>query len=209
MDYYSKSQFEQDLHVIQNIYPKKTGGYFIEVGAYDGLSMSNTHMLENRFSWHGVCVECNPLWFSKLKINRPNCINLEYAVYNEDDKILDFIHDDEGGCSGFVETNSHDHILKKEIIKVTTQKLTTILDAVDAPKFIEFLSLDTEGSEYEILNSHDFDKYIFGYICVEHNNIEINRQKIRLLLESKGYVFYRQNNVDDDYMHHSIYKKKI
>lgn len=205
----SKSQFGQDLHVIQNIYPNKTGGYFVEVGAYDGLSMSNTHMLENKFNWHGVCIECNPLWFSKLKTNRPNCINLDYAVYNADDKILDFIHDDEGGCSGFVETNSHDHILKKDIINVTTQKLTTILDLVDAPNFIEFLSLDTEGSEYEILNSHDFDKYVFGYICVEHNNIEINRQKIRLLLESKGYIFYRQNNVDDDYIHHSIYEKKI
>ena len=148
-------------------------------------------------------------WFSKLQVNRPNCININYAVYNEDDKKINFINDDEGGCSGFVETNSHTHILNKNIISVTTQKLTTILDGANSPKFIEFLSLDTEGSEYEILNSHDFNKYLFGYICVEHNYIEDNRQKIRTLLESKGYIFFRENNVDDDYIHNSIYNNQV
>ena len=75
----------------------------------------------------------------------------------------------------------------------------------NAPSFIEFLSLDTEGSEFDLLNAHDFEKYLFGYICVEHNFIENNRKKIRDLLESKGYIYYRENNVDDDYIHKSIY----
>ena len=77
----------------------------------------------------------------------------------------------------------------------------------NAPKFIEFLSLDTEGSEYDILQAHDFDQYLFGYICIEHNFIEVNRQKIRKLLESKGYIFVRENHVDDDYIHSSIQKR--
>jgi len=200
----SKSQFGQDVHIIENVYSNKKNGFFLEIGAYDGINMSNTYLLEHKYNWTGVCVECNPIWFSKLKINRPNCINLDFAVYNEDNKVLEFINDDTGGCSGFVETNTHGHILKKEIIKVKTQKLTTILETVNAPNFIEFLSLDTEGSEYEILNSHNFDKYIFGYICVEHNFISSNRIKIRNLLESKGYLFYRENSVDDDYIHSSI-----
>lgn len=200
----SKSQFGQDIHLITNIFPNKKNGYFVEVGAYDGLSMSNSYMLENSFSWKGVCVECNPHWFSRLQANRPNTINIPYAVYNVNDKILDFIDDDTGGCSGFVETNSHCHILHKNIIQVQTRTLTTILESVNAPSFIEYLSLDTEGSEYEILNSHDFNKYLFGYICVEHNHIENNRMKIRNLLEEKGYKFYRENSVDDDFIHSSI-----
>lgn len=203
----STSQFGQDVHLIQNIYKNKKNGYFVEVGAYDGINMSNTHFLEKEFNWDGICIECNPCWFNKLQKNRPNAINYDYAVYNQDNLNLDFIDDDTGGCSGFVETNTHTHILHKNIINVTTKKLTTILDMANAPNFIEFLSLDTEGSEYEILKCHDFDKYLFGYICVEHNFIDVNRKKIRELLESKGYIFYRQNNVDDDYIHKTLLKK--
>ncbi len=173
----NKSQFGQDEYVI-NFYNKKNG-YFVEIGAYDGISMSNTYLLEHQYNWKGICVECNPTHYNNLIINRPNTINYNCAIYNHDDKLMDFINDDTGGCSGFVETNSHDFILHKEIITVKTNKLTTILDKSNAPQFIEFLSLDTEGSEYEILKSHDFNKYLFGYICVEHNFIEKNRKLIR------------------------------
>ncbi len=208
MDQFCKSQFGQDVHVSGNIYNKKENGYFVEIGAYDGISMSNTYLLEYWYKWKGICVECNPLYFKKLTENRPNSINYSWAVFNENDKIMKFIDDNTGGCSGFVDTNTHTHILNKQIIDVQTKKLTTILDMANAPNFIDFLSLDTEGSEYDILNAHDFDKYLFGYICVEHNFINANRIKIRNLLESKGYVFYRNNNVDDDYIHSSIYNIK-
>jgi len=200
---FNKSQFGQDQHVI-NVFNQKQNGFFIEVGAYDGVSMSNTYLLEYQYGWKGICIEPNPTYFAQMVTNRPNCINLSCAVFNEDNKEMSFIDDKSGGCSGFVETNSHTHILHNPVITVTTKKLTTILEESNAPKFIDFLSLDTEGSEYEILNSHDFDKYIFGYICVEHNFIDSNRKKIRELLESKGYMFCRENNVDDDYIHTSL-----
>jgi len=200
---FNKSQFGQDQHVI-NVFNQKQNGFFIEVGAYDGVSMSNTYLLEYQYGWKGICIEPNPTYFAQMVANRPNCINLSCAVFNEDNKEMSFIDDKSGGCSGFVETNSHTHILHNPVITVTTKKLTTILEESNAPKFIDFLSLDTEGSEYEILNSHDFDKYIFGYICVEHNFIDSNRKKIRELLESKGYMFCRENNVDDDYIHTSL-----
>jgi len=199
-----KSQFGQDRHVVETIYKNKKNGYFIEVGAYDGMYMSNTYLLEHKYDWKGICVECNPLHFSNLIKNRPHCDNCDYGVYHSDDNVLSFIDDDTGGCSGFVETNSHTHILHKKVIEVKTKTLTTILDMYNAPHFIDFLSLDTEGSEFDILNAHDFEKYTFGYICVEHNFIEKNRIKIRQLLESKGYIFYRENHVDDDYIHQSI-----
>ena len=201
----NKSQFGQDKHVI-NIFNNKQNGFFVEVGAYDGVSMSNTYLLEHQYGWKGICIEPNPTYFSQLVTNRPNCINLSCAVFNENDKQMKFIDDKSGGCSGFVETNTHTHILHNLVITVTTKKLTTILEEANAPRFIEFLSLETEGSEYEILNSHDFDKYTFGYICVEHNFIDSNRKKIRNLLESKGYMFYRQNHVDDDYIYKLLIK---
>jgi FkbM family methyltransferase len=199
--YFNKSQFEQDKHVIE-FYNKKENGFFVEVGAFDGIESSNSYILEKAYNWKGLCIECNPIYYNKLSKNR-KCIINNNAIYNEDNRIMEFYSS--GGYAGLVETNQHQHILSDPIIKVKTKKLTTILDEINAPSFIEYLSLDTEGSEYEILKAHDFNKYTFGYICVEHNHIEKNRKLIRKLLENKGYVFVRENGniqwgvVDDEY----------
>jgi hypothetical protein len=130
---------------------------------------------------------------------------MPYAAYNEDNRVLEF-YDTGHGLSGLVETNAHASVTAAPIIPVLTKKLTTMLDNARAPNFIEFLSIDTEGSEYEILLHHDFNKYLFGYICVEHNYVDENRIKIRQLLESRGYVAFRENRVDDDYIHSSLLK---
>lgn len=199
--YFNKSQFDQDKHVIE-FYNKKEKGFFVEIGAFNGVESSNSFILEKVYHWYGLCIECNPIYYKELSKNR-NCIVNNSAIYNEDDRIMDFYSS--GGYAGLVETNQHPHIVSDPIIKVKTKKLTTILDEIKAPSFIEYLSLDTEGSEYEILKAHDFNKYIFGYISVEHNHIEKNRKLIRELLESKGYLFVRENGniqwgiIDDEY----------
>lgn len=194
----AKSQLGQDVHVLHNIYKSKKNGYFVEVGAYDGIEYSNTYLMERDYGWKGILIECNPRWFSSIYQNRDS-IFMPYAVYNENNKILEF-YDTGHGLSGLVETNHHYSNQRAQVIQVMTKTLTQILDNANAPSFIEFLSLDTEGSEYEILRTHDFDKYKFGYICVEHNDVLQNRIMIRQLLESKGYLHYRENRVDDDYI---------
>lgn len=201
------SQFGQDNHVLHTIYKGKRNGFFVDIGAYDGKDMSNTLIMERDYEWTGICVECNPRYYKSLSECRTSK-NYDCAIYNVDDAELEFIDDSVGGCSGFVETNSHTHILHEKIIKVKTKKLTTLLSEAGAPQFIDFLSIDTEGSELSILQEHDFDRYTFGYICVEHNFIEKNRTAIRELLESRGYIFYRENSVDDDYIHKSMIAEK-
>jgi FkbM family methyltransferase len=195
----SYSQFGQDVHIINNIYNNKKGGYFVDIGAYDGINMSNTYLLEKSYDWKGICVEANPRYFKNLENVRAS-ININNAIYINDTDELDFIDDINGGCSGFQKTNSHNFLNDCPIIKVRTKNLTNLLQENNAPNFIDYLSIDTEGSEYDILNSHNFDKYKFGYITVEHNYINENRIKIRNLLISKGYKFYRENGVDDDYI---------
>ena len=153
----SYSQFNQDINIL-NFYNDKKNGFFVEAGAQDGCNYSNSYYLEKNNNWNGICVECNPYWYNKLCNNRKNTLNYNYALYNSDDDCLDFISDKIGGCSSILETNKNNDVLhNNEIIKVNTKKLTTILDMANAPSFIEFLSLDTEGSEYEILKSHDFN----------------------------------------------------
>jgi len=69
---------------------------------------------------------------------------------------------------------------------------------------LHYLSLDTEGSELEILKSVDFQKYIFGLIDVEHNYVEPRRSQIKNLLTSNGYIYIRENRWDDCYKHQSM-----
>jgi FkbM family methyltransferase len=212
----SNSQLNQDINVV-SFYNNLRNGYFIEIGASDGVSLSNTYLLEKEYEWKGICVEPIPDEFNKLIKNRKSlCSNR--AIYSESNKSLDFVIKNFTLCSGLINTMdenvtidnivydrsvSHD---KKEIIKVNTITLNDLLDQANAPKFIEYLSLDTEGSELEILKSVDLNKYTFGLIDVEHNFVEPRRTNIHNLLTKNNYKFNKQNNFDDQYIHMSLIK---
>jgi len=87
---------------------------------------------------------------------------------------------------------------------VATISLLDVLDNANAPLFIEYMSLDTEGSELEILKNFDFRKYTFGLIDVEHNFVEPRRTEIKNLLVSNGYIYIGANKWDDMYKHSSV-----
>ena len=196
------SQIEQDI-MVEKFFNKKMGGYFLDVGAYDGETLSNTYMLERMYGWNGICIEPLPDKFTLCNaIRRAKCYN--YAVYNENDKKLSFIKADV--LSGIAsDIDCHKHILNNEQIEVTTKTLTYILEDAQAPTYIDYMSLDTEGSEFEILKNIDFSKYTIGYIDIEHNYIEPRRTQMRDFLLSKGYIYKAENRWDDIYIHNSIY----
>ena len=204
----SYSQVQQDLNVLK-FYKIKTNGFFVEIGAADGIELSNTYLLERYVNWKGICVEPNPNNYSKLVLNRPNSICCDKAIYNETGLILDFdIANNSEVLSGI---SSHiTNVWKRDVdnnkttIQIETLSLTDLLDKNNAPSFIEYLSLDTEGSEYEILKNFNFNKYIFGLIDVEHNYQEPTRTNIRELLLGNGYIFIGQNYFDDCYKHNSV-----
>lgn len=77
-----------------------------------------------------------------------------------------------------------------------------LLDENEAPSMMDFLSLDTEGCELEILESLDHNKYKFRFISVEHNNVEPNRTNINKLLTDNGYKYAGANNWDDMYVYY-------
>jgi hypothetical protein len=74
------------------------------------------------------------------------------------------------------------------------------MDERQMPSYIEYLSIDTEGSELEVLRGIDWSRYSFGYIGIEHNYIEPRRAEMRQLLEKQGYTHFRENEWDDDYV---------
>ena len=198
------AQMGQDLKVLK-FFDNKREGYFVEVGANDGIRFSNTYLLEKDYDWKGICIEPVPSLFKKLSENRKS-INISNAIYNENDKIVNII--EANMLSGIREdVDSHKHILDKEEkndIKVLTKTLTTVLNENNAPNYIEYLSIDTEGSELKVLEGIDFNKYKFGYINIEHNFQEKRRFEMRKLLESKNYKFLEENHVDDIYIYNEL-----
>jgi FkbM family methyltransferase len=203
----SFSQLEQDFEIVK-FYKGKANGYFVDVGANDGLTFSNSFLLERFLNWKGICVEPLPSMIEILNENR-KCIVSPYAAYSESGKTLEFsIHNGDSMFSGITsKLSGHNENMVKSnstTITVQTKTLTDILKDANAPKFIEYLSLDTEGSEYDILKVFDWDTYTFGCIDVEHNYQEPARSNIRTLLESKGYKHMREVQWDDAYIHTSL-----
>lgn len=193
------SQLGQDRNVLQ-YYKNKTDGFFVEVGAWDGIELSNTYALE-KHGWKGVCVEPLPQRYEALVKNR-SCKCYNVAVDMESGKELEFVVAEM--LSGDLQRLDKERVAREyglsKRIPVKTLNFTDLLNDANAPQFIDFLSLDTEGSEYDILKGLDFQKYTFGYISVEHNYKEPTRSNIRQLLESYGYTFRAQNKWDDDYV---------
>jgi FkbM family methyltransferase len=196
-----KSVFGQDSKVIDDVYKHKKNGYFVEIGAYDGIALSNTYLLETQYAWSGICIEPIPEKYEQLVKNR-KAICSSKALYSMSGLELVFDNATDAMLSGISShIDCHKHIVNrsKKQITVETLTLTDLLDQHNAPKFIEYMSLDVEGSELEVLRGLDFNRYQFGLIHTEHNYCEPRRSQIRHLLTSNGYEYIGANQFDDEY----------
>src|SRR5215472_7304519 len=71
-----RSQVGQDLWVFGEVFNEQRNGFFLDIGAGDGVDLSNTYILENRYGWRGICIEANPDAFEVLRKNRCcQCVN--------------------------------------------------------------------------------------------------------------------------------------
>ena len=193
----SYSQLKQDLNVLKH-FNNKRNGYFVEVGAADGINLSNTYLLEKKYNWNGICIEPVPSHYKNLIKNR-NSINLNIAAYNKSGEEVEIA---EAGLLSGIKNDIDKHKQAKEgkTFKIKTKTLTEILDENNSPNTIDYMSLDTEGSELKILQGIDFNKYKFKYINLEHNYVEPRRTQMRKLLENNGYKYKGANKFDDDYV---------
>ena len=186
---HSRSQIHQDLFVIQELNFKRNG-FFVEFGATNGIDLSNTHLLETEFNWTGILAEPARCWHEDIKRNRSSFIE-EKCVWVDSTSRLVFNETAEPELStiaSFSDEGMHSQSRKlgKEYI-VDTISLIDLLVKYKAPQHIDYLSIDTEGSEYSILSSFDFDQFTFGVITCEHAYLP-QRELIYELLTAKGYV---------------------
>jgi FkbM family methyltransferase len=207
----SKSQICQDLLTLF-ITNNKENGYFVEFGATNGITLSNTYLLEKSHQWTGIVAEPAKNWHNQLLRNR-NCIIDTRCVWTETGKQLTF-HESEVGELSTIDifSNNDKHATARSPGKnylVDTISLDDLLSTHNAPNIIDYLSIDTEGSEFDILNKFDFQKHKFNIITVEHNFTE-SREKINILLKINGYtrIFERFSQWDDWYIR-DAYKNSL
>lgn len=185
------SQLQQDLAA--QFFLAKSGrenGYFVEFGATNGLKLSNTYLLETAFSWNGIVAEPSKQWHEDLQSFRKCDIDYR-CVWSQTGDWIEFSEVPEGEFSTISIFSAFDgnERLRKTDTKylVETVSLDDLLKQRNAPTEIDFLSIDTEGSEYEILRVFPFSEWVINFIAVEHNYSE-NNALLEDLLEKNGFI---------------------
>lgn len=182
----SASQAAQDLWVIEKVFRKKRSGYFVELGASDGIMASNTLLLETRYGWRGICIEPEQSTFNRLVRNR-NCICINACVGSYEGQVEFVTQGHLGHVVGYGSTWLEIHKPKVQPKSVSIIPLEKILADNNAPQVIDYLSLDVEGYEDEVLLNFPFDKYRFS--CM---TIETPSARLRERLENEGYLVVNQ-----------------
>lgn len=185
----SKAQLFQDLWALW-VADGRRRGYFVEFGATDGVYLSNTWLLEKEFGWTGVLAEPNPVYGKALRRNR-GCAVSTLCVHSVTGRTVDFLAARKSEFSRIYDIapgDSHEDRRSDgaEVIPVQTISLNDLLRQRGAPKEIDFLSIDTEGSEHEILSALDFDRWRPRALAVEHNFTPM-REPLFELMTARGY----------------------
>jgi FkbM family methyltransferase len=200
---HTRAQLRQDIFVLAELHLKR-GGYFVEFGATNGIDLSNTYLLETQFGWNGVLAEPAQCWQMALARNRACKIDTR-CVWRESGVTLRFNETNIAELStidAFSASDTHAELRKAgRSYDVATVSLMDLLREHDAPRQIDYLSIDTEGSEFEILQAFDFARYDVKIITCEHNFSPL-RDKLHALLTAKGYArkFEGLSQVDDWYV---------
>ncbi len=185
----SKSQLWQDVWVLDRTAFKRNG-FFVDIGASDGVQWSNSHLLEKSFDWRGILVEPNPLHRDTLPANRSSrvhsgCVG---AITGEDVAFWCASDAELSGIGRYAAQDDHarargDHA----VVQMKTISLNDLLRECEAPATIDYISLDTEGSELDILSTFDFARYRVRLWTIEHNHTA-NEARIDDLMRANGYV---------------------
>lgn len=185
----SRAQLRQDLFVLSHLnFP--TGGYFVEFGACDGVTFSNTCLLERTYGWTGILAEPDDRWHEALRRHRTSALETA-CLWHTSGAVVEFVQVDPPDLSTIRHYGDDDvhgaHRRSGRVTSVPTLSLNDLLAKHQAPATIDYLSIDTEGSEFDILRHLDFDTYSFRVITVEHN-FTPTRQQTFDLLTGHGYV---------------------
>jgi FkbM family methyltransferase len=185
---FSYSQHQQELFALETLNFKR-GGFFLEIGVGPGTSYSNTYLLEKYFGWNGILCEPNPNYIESIKSSRTVTLD-QRAVYSRSGENVKFlcvpgIYGLLSTMSDFVHSDAHQRY--GEHVEVPTVSLEDVLVQNNAPNEIDYISIDTEGSETEIIGNFDFNKWNISILTIEHNLVPGRIEVFDSILGPFGY----------------------
>lgn len=174
-----------DLFYKDIIFPEKRDGYFVEIGTYDGVKCSQSYLFEKTLGWDGIIVEPNPVWKDSIFLNR-NCNISTEAISNKIGREI-FECREIPGYSGL--KSSINESRTSEVVgevNVETITLVGLLDKFNAPDMIDWISIDTEGAEINILNQFfsENTKYKINLLSFEVCYLD----KAEMLMSNQPYL---------------------
>ena len=205
------SQSGQDKIIKNYFFQNKKDGFFVEIGAYDGIEGSNCYHFEKFMNWQGIAVEASPSQFEKLKKNR-NCKLMNVAIGSEN-KQVEFYEVTEGftqmsGINNSNFKNSFERIKKNSDSKINKINIEckTFEKLIPSDQIIDLISIDIEGNEPDVLSSINFDKYQIKVIILE-NNTPKELSYLNFFLEKK-FNYFDRIGMDEIYYNKEYFSLK-
>src|SRR5882724_8310898 len=207
MDNKYYSQYGQDKYLNEKIFRGKPDGFFVEVGAHDGISFSNGYFFEKNLGWKGICIEPNPYRYAELCANRKS-LNLNVCIARQEG-VVDFTLITGYGemLSGITDQYDNKHVerIKATLVEkggemknvpVKSIPLKTIFRENNVSE-VSFISIDVEGGEMEVLESIDFTATHIKCFAIENN---YHTKEIPEFMRSKGYRIVKRLSCDEIYL---------
>jgi len=216
--YYSQCQEDQFLN--EHFFKNKRNGIYMELGALDGVLYSNTKFFEDTLQWKGILIEPHPLKFQLLQTNRPrNFLCNSLVSCHKEPLEFRYFADHHAAVSGVENTLPQSHLdiffdsnnefhktLSQGKMWITPISLSEIVKRSQV-NHIDFLSLDVEGHEYEVLQSWDFSVPI-DLILIETLGVQPEKDEMcRQLLLSHHYTFITKFQHNEIFILDSCIKK--
>lgn len=182
----SRGQRFQD--VAAHMFSPRRDGYFLEVGTGDGESLSNSFMLERDFGWKGILFEPDRRFHDSIRARRKARLETRPA-FSRDGEVLRFLESSRSGELSTIERfkGEDGRIRRGTTHEVRTVTLNTALVEAGAPDEIDYVSIDTEGSEFEVLAGFDLERWRVRFLSIEHNHVPGKKEQLVRVLAPHGF----------------------
>jgi FkbM family methyltransferase len=200
-------------YLLWKFFEEKRSGFYVDVGAFDGIHLSNTYTFES-LGWQGICIEANPEIFAICRQNRTNalCLN-EICVGQKRRRNKAFFVEETGLLSTTIRNREKTADIKQRYknrglsftgfkkVRLKASTLNEILERYLPPEQrIDFVSIDTEGNEMDILAGIDFTRFDIRVLVVEFDKAD-EEEMAELLMVKGNYLFVRKT------LHNSFFVK--
>ncbi|WP_167527580.1 FkbM family methyltransferase [Desulfosarcina alkanivorans] len=190
------AQYGEEV-VLWRYFKNKKRGFLVDIGAADGVRYSNSRYLIKYYDWRGILVEPHPEFVKRLALlydDQPDISICPYAIAEKEEIRPFFMYGkDKHAQVSTLSENFRDRAIARHgdkylpPIKIQTKPIRNVLQELNSPREIDFMSVDCEGTDMQVLRSMDWENYRVKLVCVEHS---MERDGLTQFMQQKGFAFF-------------------